>query len=98
MFKLNRGFGEELGKQRAYNEALASSTQPAAAAVRMAAPRETGAYARSISVVIESGEVRLKSSDPFAHLVEWGSAKNPPYAPLRRGIRAAGLRFKELGK
>lgn len=41
------------------------------------------------------GEMRVENDDPFAHLVEWGSANNPPYAPLRRAARAAGLRLDE---
>lgn len=34
-------------------------------------------------------------TDPFAHLVEAGSVNNPPYSPLRRGARAAGLRLED---
>jgi len=38
---------------------------------------------------------RVINTDPFFHLVEWGSVNNPPYAPLRRGVTAAGLRLDE---
>lgn len=62
-----------------------------AAEVRAAAPRHTGDYERSIQT---DGDV-VYSDDPFAHLIEWGSANNPPYAPLRRGTLAAGLRLDE---
>lgn len=45
--------------------------------------------------VTTGATVRLENLDIAAHIVEWGSANNPPYAPLRRGTRAAGLRITE---
>lgn len=59
--------------------------------VRNAAPQVTGKYAASI----KTSEETVYTDDPFGHLVEWGSANNPPYAPLRRGVQAAGLRLDE---
>jgi hypothetical protein len=55
---------------------------------------------RSGSVVVEvdGDEVRVVNTDHGAHLDEYGSAKNPPYSPLRRSVRAAGLRLDEHGK
>lgn len=38
---------------------------------------------------------RVGNTDFFFHLTEFGSANNPPYAPLRRGVLAAGLRLNE---
>lgn len=35
------------------------------------------------------------STDVAAHLIEFGSINNPPYAPLRRGVDDAGLRFTD---
>lgn len=58
-------------------------------------PRGTGRTARSFVVVDEDGEIRVGNTDPFFHLTEWGSVNNPPYAPLRRGVTAAGLRLTE---
>lgn len=43
----------------------------------------TGAYRKSLQAVEDDGDVRAESSDPFAHLNEWGSINNPAYAPLR---------------
>jgi hypothetical protein len=31
----------------------------------------------------------------LAHLIEWGSRKNPAYAPLRRAVSALGLKFDQ---
>ena len=58
-------------------------------------PRGTGRTARSFVVVDEDGEIRVGNTDPFFHLTEWGSVNNPPYAPLRRAVTAAGLRLDE---
>lgn len=38
---------------------------------------------------------RVGNTDFFFHLTEFGSVNNPPYAPLRRGVLAAGLRLDE---
>ena len=41
---------------------------------------------------------RVGNTDFFFHLTEFGSVNNPAYAPLRRGVRAAGLRLDEAAK
>lgn len=52
--------------------------------------------ARATIVVEQSIEgVRVVNTDHAGHLMEFGSANNPPHAPLRRGVRAAGLRLDE---
>lgn len=33
------------------------------------------------------GGYRVYNADPFAHLVEYGSVRNPAYAPFRRTLR-----------
>lgn len=43
-------------------------------------------------------KVVLMNIDHAGHLLEWGSINNPPHAPLRRGVLAAGLRFVPLPK
>ena len=63
----------------------------------------TGAYSRSIRTTkaertIDGARVTVYSADPFAHLIEWGSAKNTAYAPLRRATSGLGMRFKEHGR
>lgn len=51
--------------------------------------RRTGYYLRNLRA---TGN-RVEARDPFWHLIEYGSANNPAYAPLRRGVIAAGLRL-----
>ena len=51
---------------------------------------------RGTVVVDASGaEVWLVNTDHAGHLQEWGSEKNEPAAPLRRGVRAAGFDLHE---
>lgn len=38
------------------------------------------------------------SRSPTWHMVEYGSAKNPPYAPFRRAAEQIGLEFEEEAK
>lgn len=40
----------------------------------------------------------VATTDFAGHMVEWGSANNPPYAVLRRATRAAGLTLREAPK
>lgn len=51
-------------------------------------------YRESITVD-QHAETKVGSTDPFAHLIEYGSVNNPPYAPLRRAVRNLGLKVKE---
>lgn len=41
------------------------------------------------------GTVRVVNTSHGGHIDEFGSANNRPYAPLRRAVRAAGLRLRE---
>lgn len=81
----------DIRRQPEYDAAIALRTRKVAAAVRTYAAgfAETGYYARHIRVIGNS----VVSTDPFGHLVEFGSVNNIAYAPLRRGVLAAGLRL-----
>ena len=47
--------------------------------------------------VVHVGYLRSKHrSASFGHLVEFGSVNNPPYAPIRSGVQAAGLRLEGM--
>lgn len=48
----------------------------------------------------EDGEVvsYFGSRSPTWHMVEYGSANNPPYAPFRRAAEQIGLEFTEETK
>lgn len=95
VFKPNPRFREEMAKDPHYRPGLREHGEHVKTAVQTVAPHTHGDYAESIEVVEDNGEVFVNSTDPFAHLIEFGSVNNPPYAPLRRGVRAAGLSLKE---
>lgn len=48
-----------------------------------------GVYKRRIKAVLDGVEV----ADPFRGWIEFGSVHNTPKAPVRRAVRAAGLRL-----
>lgn len=85
---------QEIKETPEYAAAMAEAAEFAAPAVRAVAPHVTGAYHGSIQVT----ENRIETTDPFGHLIEFGSVHNPPYAPLRNGVRNAGFRLDESQK
>lgn len=70
--------------------------------VRHEAPERTGYYARRVrhgsgDEVDGAATAVVYTLDEFWHLVEYGSLTNHPYAPMRRGVEAAGARFHDPG-
>jgi hypothetical protein len=57
------------------------------------APANTGDYKSRFVVGEEHGAATLGNTDFAAHLIEFGSVNNPPYAPIRRAVLASGMRF-----
>lgn len=55
-------------------------------------------FARSLSLQEREGHPAIHTTDNFWHLIEFGSVNNQAHAPLRRGIRAAGLRLDERNR
>jgi hypothetical protein len=72
--------------------------------VRTQGPKgSSGAYRRSIVIGKVKNEkmethISVGSTDQFAHLIEFGSAKNKPYRPLTMAGRQMGLKFEDFGK
>lgn len=100
-FRPNPRLAAELARQPEMRRTLAELAEPAKdqanLIVRLIGPRGWMPRHRGDPVQIrtEDGEVRLVNTDYAAHLQEFGSVNNPPHAPLRRGVRAAGLRLDE---
>lgn len=69
---------------------------------RKGPPPGTHHYERSIGSAVgfdARGVVgRVFSTDIAAHLIEFGSVNNPPYAPLRLGVESTGLFVTDRGK
>lgn len=96
MFRPNSRARAQLERDPAYRQLRRHAARAAAGAARAIAPvGRTGDYQDSIDDREYGDEVVVESTDPFAHLVEFGSVNNPAYAPLRRGVRAAGLDLRD---
>lgn len=88
-YEPNRAAEPEIAAYPGTQAVLRTAAGVARIEIRAAAPHKTGYYRRHLS----ARGTRVLIGDPFWHLVEFGSVNNPPYAPVRRGIRAAGLTF-----
>jgi len=88
-FEPAHGFEPGIRAQGDYRRGMRERAVIAAEFVEAAAPRRTGYYERRI----RARGSRVYAEDPFWHLVEFGSVNSVAYAPLRRGVVAAGLRF-----
>jgi hypothetical protein len=85
-------FESQLQREAEFVAAMRSITQAVADEVRLVAPKQTGYYVRHV----HARDYTVYTDDIAGHLIEWGSKNNPAYAPLRRGVRAAGLRLDEI--
>lgn len=93
-YKPNHFFVEEVQLQPQHQKGMRQITKLVAEVIRRVAPHKTGYYERRV----KARGMLIRAEDVFWHLVEYGSVNNPAYAPLRRGIRAAGLKLKALPK
>lgn len=94
-FKRNPRLTKELAREPWAREVLEENVDAVEREAQLASPLGddfVGYYGRfKKRVGALSGTVG--NTDVASHLVEYGSVNNPPYAPLRRGVMAAGLRF-----
>lgn len=91
----NRKVRSQLIRQPGMQKMLREATD----AVKDAAERETpigdtGDAIHGYKTVMFPTRGRVINTDFFFHLIEWGSVNNPAYAPMRRGVRRAGLRLE----
>jgi hypothetical protein len=102
-FRPNPNAEDELRSQPEYREGLKEIAEPARVEVAAAARAESGPWMprqgeEPIQVVDDEDGVYIVNTDYAAAIQEYGSARTPPHAPLRRGVRAAGLRLEEQPK
>jgi hypothetical protein len=88
-YRANPLFEKEVEAQLEHQRGMRKITREVAGVVSAVSPHKTGYYARHVKA---RGD-RVVATDYFWFLVEFGSQNNVPYAPLRRGVRAAGLRL-----
>lgn len=100
-FNLNESGVEHVVKSARAAAALAELADRTKGEVESQAQRfrRTGRFARSIETTGVERTLRglrtsVHSTDPDAHIVEWGSKNNPPYAPLRKAASSLGLRLR----
>ncbi len=79
------------------------AAQDVATAAAELAPRRTGRLARSYRAsraVADHSRVYAVAytAQWYGHLVEWGTARTTPQAPLRRAVLRAGLRLRPAPK
>lgn len=97
MFKRNRAATEQLQRDPAYRRLLRDTAGRVVRHAIMIAP-DGGphrGYRETLRVGEQDGTVTAESTDPFAHIVEFGSINNPAYAPLRRAVRGEGLDLRD---
>lgn len=99
-FKANPALIAELAADKLLEAATEAQVARAVAAAKAAAPVDEGDYRDSIKAVPGDGDTiaRITSDDYKAHWIEWGTVHQPPRAPLRSGVLAAGLTFKESSR
>lgn len=91
VFRSNPSAAREIANDPEFQAGIARLARAGTGDVQQAAPAGgTGYYRRHI----RSSGTRIQLTDPFWHLIEFGSVNNPAYAPLRRGLRASGLRLE----
>lgn len=103
MFKPNPRFADELKQQSDYGKAMRSIANRVKTVAKAVSPKRSGGYSRRFEVIevfvlrdgVRVPVTMLVNHDIAAHMIEWGSKNNPPYAPLRRAVRAAGHRLEE---
>lgn len=95
IFKPNPAVVLELEVEPPFDVMLKGRAEDAKREAEAVAPVHTGYYHQRFLLTKAGKRYRVGNSDFAAHLVEWGSVRNPPYAPLRRGVQAAGLHLVE---
>lgn len=95
-FEANRQFLDELRRDTEVRRITEGKAREALSAAQQIARsiRRTGDYEASLEV----DGARLLSTDPAAHLIEWGSQKNPAHAPLRKAVEQVGARYVDTGR
>lgn len=91
---------EQVARGRQLGEFVGKLADRVLAEARRSAPVTTGDYRDSLAsgpadLTVDGWEAQVGSSDPFWHLVEFGSVNNPPYRVLSNAVTAAGLEFED---
>lgn len=102
MFIPNPKFAEQMNADPDTRKGLKEAAEAAKPMIEAAA-RDAGApwMPRGGELIIvgeDEDGVYIANTDHAAHLIEFGSINNPPFAPQRRGASNAGLRIEDTPK
>ena len=98
-FRPNRQARAQLARQPEHKKFLREQAERVKDSAERESPiGETGDYIDRFVIVELPTRMRVTNHDFAWHLVEFGSVNNPPYGPLRKGVRRAGLRLEENDK
>jgi hypothetical protein len=96
-FVPNRQFEAEMRRQPESRQALKEAADVSRVHATRFAEQAHAPWmkrqSKTMVVVTDAETVALVNTDYAGHLMEWGGRNNPAHAPLRRAVRAAGLRF-----
>lgn len=85
------GWQERITRQAGVRALRRDSATDVASLAGALAGHASGTYADSLEVEEAGDAIRVVSSDPSAHIIEFGSIDTPAQAPMRRAADAAGL-------
>lgn len=94
------GWPQRLIREPQAIEVLGLMAHDAERSIDESIPVVTGSYKRHFDLALSTevaptdAAVQLVIGEPRWHIIEHGSVKSPPYAPIRRGVESAGLRFE----
>lgn len=95
-FIANPHFLEDLNADGATRLAMLEFANRALDFARVISPSKT--FSDRLSVQEDGDKVAMVSNWSLWAIVEFGSVNNPPYAPIRLGVEAAGLHFVDDGR
>lgn len=95
-FTPNPRFAEELRRDPEYRRFTMGAAQAAADVAKQHMPGDEAFMMNGAQPHAESTDdgAALVLEGPGWGLIEFGSRNNAPYAPLRKGIEAAGMTYK----
>ena len=85
---------QELGESKGVTDHLERVAEQLVDEARRIAPVRTGAYRDSLRVIKRRpGRVSAGTKISYGHIIEWGSRRQPPKAPLRKAALRLGLKL-----
>lgn len=98
-FQPNPNLERELAEQEAMGRALLARAIDVKRGIRGQLPsgagggRRVAAYAGRAYADRDGSRVTVGTRWRLGHIIEFGSVNNPAYSPLRKAVRATGLKF-----